>query len=215
MTNVATFSRLIEINPPSQQRSREALDRFLEAGEKLLADNAFEEAGISLIASRAKSSVGTFYRLLENKDNLSLLLLQRFFMEVVTTVDSLCEPGRWEDERLDHFVATFIEAFVGIYAGRRGVLRALILRASRSADFRDRVHQLNAYTSDKIVNVLSRHRDEIHHPNPKMAMPTAVHIVLGALNQHVVSGNLGALSSSQLVAELTRLFTCYLAIERS
>ena len=212
MSQIPAFTQFIAINPPNQARSQEALDRILAAGEALLADNAFEEAGISLIAARANSSVGTFYRLLENKDNLSLLLLQRFFSQVTVAVDELCAVERWADKDLNLFAHTFIQSFVNIYAGRRGVLRALILRASRSREFRDRVHQLNDYTADKIVQVLSRHRDQIHHPDPTMAMPTAVHIVLGALNQHTVAGTLGALSPTQLIGELTRVFTAYLTI---
>jgi len=142
-----------------------------------------------------------------------LLLLQRFFVEVVETVDALCDPVDWRDHDLHEFAHSFIKTFVGIYAGRRGVLRALILRASRNADFRDRVHQLNDYTAERIVSVLQLHKDRIKHPNPPMAMSTAVHIVLGALNQHTVSGNLGSLSPNQLIDELTRLFVSYLSIE--
>ncbi|MFC6978716.1 TetR/AcrR family transcriptional regulator [Microbulbifer taiwanensis] len=78
---------------PNQARSRQALERLLAAGEKLLADNQFEEASVAEIARLAESSVGTFYRLLGDKDTLSLLLLQRFMQQLADKTASLRGQG--------------------------------------------------------------------------------------------------------------------------
>ena len=179
-----SFTQLTALPEPTQRRSQQALQRLLDAGEQLLASNAFEEASVTQIAELADSSVGTFYRVLGDKDTLSLLLLQRFFQSTVGLV----------------------------YQGRRGVLRALILRASRDAVFRDKVHQLNEYIAVRIVAVFQHHQREVHHPQPRKAMQAAVHIVLGALNQHTITGNLGHLSSNEVAEELSRILLAYLDI---
>ena len=55
---------MYSIASPTQARSKKALERFLNVAAELLANNQFEETGISQIAQLAESSVGTFYRLL-------------------------------------------------------------------------------------------------------------------------------------------------------
>ena len=208
------FAEFVAVPLPAQQRSREALDRFLLAGEVLLANNAFEEASVTEIAQSAESSVGTFYRVLGDKDTLSQLLLQRFFQAKVANIDAITQSTQWQSRTLDEFISALIESLVSTYAGRRGVLRALILRASRDADFRDRVHKLNEYIAQRVVLVIQSHQQEVHHPKPRKAMQAAVHILLGALNQHTVTGNLGHLSAKELIEELTRMTLSYLDVHQ-
>lgn len=206
------FTTFISVAEPSQARSRQALDRFLAAGEQLLADNKFEEASVLQIATLAESSVGTFYRVLGDKDVLSLLLLQRFFQSKVASIISLTDVNRWQDKPLQEFVGALIESLVNIYQGRRGVLRALILRASRDVSFRDRVHQMNEFITSQVADVLQGHKAELNHPDPDKAIPASVHILLGALNQYTVTGNLGHLQRDELVTELSRIIIAYLDI---
>tara|TARA_R110001592_G_scaffold357416_1_gene660490 strand:+ start:46508 stop:47140 length:633 start_codon:yes stop_codon:yes gene_type:complete len=207
------FKPLVSIPTPSQPRSQQALERFLSAGEALLADNRFEDAGIAEIARQAESSVGSFYRILGDKENLSLLLLQRFILHVEQMVVETFDPALWKDKTVNEVARTFVDVFVRSYQGRRGVLRALILRASRDAEFRDRVHVMNEHIADNMRVVLALHRKEIKHPKPGKATTTVVHAVLGALNQHTVTGSLGELSEKELKIELTRMFTRYLGVE--
>ncbi|WP_215398792.1 TetR/AcrR family transcriptional regulator [Rheinheimera oceanensis] len=206
------FTLLTALPEPTQLRSQQAQQRLLDAGEQLLADNAFEEASVTQIAGLASSSVGTFYRVLGDKDTLSLLLLQRFFQTTVSLIEQLTAPEQWVARPLADFVQTLTANLVDVYQGRRGVLRALILRASRDSAFRDKVHQLNEYIAVRIVAVFQHHQSEVHHPQPRKAMQAAVHIVLGALNQHTITGNLGHLSSSEVVEELSRILLAYLDI---
>lgn len=208
------FTRLTALPEPTQLRSQKALQRLLDAGEQLLAANAFEEASVTQIAGMASSSVGTFYRVLGDKDTLSLLLLQRFFQTTVSLIEHLTEPEQWAAKPLTDFVHTLTARLAEVYQGRRGVLRALILRASRDSVFRDKVHQLNEYIAVRIVAIFQQHLGEVHHPQPHKAMQAAVHIVLGALNQHTITGNLGHLSNKEVVEELSRILLAYLDIHK-
>lgn len=204
------FKPLVNVPTPNQARSQQALERFLAAGESLLAINRFEDAGIAEISREAKSSVGTFYRLLEDKETLSLLLLQRFILNTENEIKEKFDPSAWEDKTIQEFSQHFASIFVSVYKGRRGVLRALILRASRDTTFRDRVHVMNDFIANRTAAVLKRHLTEINHPKPNKAIITVVHLILGALNQHTITGSLGGLSQKELTDELSRVFTHYL-----
>lgn len=200
---------LVQLPEPNQARSQQALERLLAAGEELLANNQFEEASVAEIASRAESSVGTFYRLLGDKDTLSQLLLQRFMQRLVEVTAALPEAGA-QCRDLEEAVHLLTDTYIDIYTGRRGVLRAVILRASCSAAFRDRVHLLNTHISTTACDCLTPFMDQVQHANPRQAVASGVHMVLGALNQHTVTGTLGGLPPEALRTEISRLLLGYL-----
>lgn len=207
------FETLVNIPEPRQVRSKEALERFLSAGERLLAENRYEETGVAQIAREAESSVGTFYRLLTDKETLSLLLLQRFFTHSEEVVINTLAPSRWEGKNTEDIANKFISVFVDLYKGRAGTLRAMILRASKDLLFRNQVHQLNELISQHLAYLLMQRKEEITHPKPDIAINAVSHMVLGILNQHTITGTLGNLSISSLKVELTRVFVNYLGIK--
>ncbi len=200
---------LVEVPAPAQDRSRQALERLLSAGEELLATNKFEEAGVTEIAKLAGSSVGTFYRLLNDKDTLSLLLLQRFMQKMADSASMLGQAGK-QCETIKESVLLIVDTYLDVYTGRRGVLRAVILRASRSSSFRDRVHQLNTHISESACECLSPFMDQVLHSHPRQAVASGVHMMLGALNQHTVTGALDGLPTGTLREEIARLLLGYL-----
>ena len=83
------FPQMIVPPEPTQARSKQAFEHLLQVGEQLLAENRFDEIGVADLAKLAETSVGTFYRLLKDKDTLSRLLLQRFFSDMAALEDEL------------------------------------------------------------------------------------------------------------------------------
>ncbi|MDC8757101.1 TetR/AcrR family transcriptional regulator [Janthinobacterium fluminis] len=205
------FPPMIERPAPTQERSRQALERLLLEGEKLLAENRFDDTGVAELARLAETSVGTFYRLLGDKDTLNRLLLQRFFSDMVARLEELTELRQWEGRTLEQFIRAMVAMLVSINAGRQGVLRALITRSSQDAQFRDRVHQINHLISQRTVAVLASKSAAIGHPNPTQAMMVVPPVLLGILNQHTLTGSLSFLSSAALEDELVRVALNYLA----
>jgi len=204
------FPQMIVPPEPTQARSKQAFERLLQVGEQLLAENRFDEIGVADLAKLAETSVGTFYRLLGDKDTLSRLLLQRFFSDMVEQVETLTELHQWEGRSLEDFIRAMVAMFVGVNGGRRGVLRALITRSSQDAQFRDRVHQINHLISQRTVAVLASKSASIRHPDPTQAMMVIPPVLLGILNQHTLTGSLSFLSASSLQEELVRVALNYL-----
>ena len=213
MTGAPDFT-LVQLPVPNQARSQQALERLLAAGETLLANNRFEEASVAEVAQVAESSVGSFYRLLGDKDTLSLYLLQRFIQQVAAAANTLVAAGA-ACANLEQGVQLLVDTYVSIHIGHRGVMRALILRASRSSEFRDKVHQLNHHISASAQACLRPFIKEVCHRQPQQAVAAGVHMVLGALNQHTVTGSLGGLQQAQLQAELGHLLYAYLHTPRA
>lgn len=66
------------LSEPQQQRSREALEAVLEAGQKLLRTDGLASITMQQIAQHADVSVGNIYRIFGNKDALLLAVYEVF-----------------------------------------------------------------------------------------------------------------------------------------
>ena len=206
---------MYSIASPTQARSKKALERFLNAAADLLASNQFEETGISQIAQLAESSVGTFYRLLGDKDVLLYAVHERFVEQSRAAVNALLDDLAREALPLDAQVEAFIRGVVGLFEGSEGLLRALICRSSMDPQFRQRFHQLNAYIGQAFGRIVLHHRDHLRHPSPEQAADLSAHMLLSGLNYFTMVGSLGATPREVLPAELSRMICNYLQVTQS
>ena len=197
---------------PTQARRKKALERFLNVAAELLANNTFEETGISQIAQLAESSVGTFYRLLGDKDILLYAVHERFVKESQSAIDESIEALLRDDlsasERIDRFIRTLITLF----AQREGLLRALIRRSSSDLQFRQRFHQLNAAIGQAFCRIVLAQPQAIRHPHPDQAADLAAHMMLASMNYYTLTGSLGMTPAESIPQELSRLVLNYLEV---
>lgn len=206
---------MYSIASPTQARSKKALERFLNVAADLLAGNQFEETGISQIAQLAESSVGTFYRLLGDKDVLLYAVHERFVEQSRAAVDGLIEDLTRQPLPLDAQVEAFILGVVRLFDGSEGLLRALIRRSSIDPQFRERFHQLNAYIGHAFASIVLNHRDTLQHPCPEQAADLSAHLLLSGLNYLTMVGSLGTTPREHIPRELSRLVCNYLLVRQS
>lgn len=200
------------IELPRQARSRAALLRLLDVGDTLLAAHAFESTGVGEIARLAGSSVGTFYRLIGDRDRLLCLLHDRFLAQSHALIERRLGPERFEGAPLGAVLRAFVELLVEVYSQREGILRALIIRSSADASFRERVHALNGHLAASLGALVRPRRAAIGHPDPEAAFEFGAKVVLGALNHHTLVHSLQMQSPAVLVDELTRVLVRYLDV---
>lgn len=202
-----------DVPTPSQDRSRRALERFLNAAVDVLASNEFEGTGIAQLAKLASSSVGTFYRLFGDKDALLLAVHQRFVNQAWDRTSSLADELEVSPVPLDEKICSFILGVYGIYKGSEGLIRALIVRSSSDPGFRGRIHQLNSHVCETFTQVLLAHQGEMSHPNPQQAIDLSAHMLLANMNYLSLVGSLGSIPREDIPGEFSRLICCYLGVE--
>src|SRR3990167_4078989 len=175
---------MYSISSPTQARSKKALERFLNVAAELLADNRFEDTGISQIAVLAESSVGTFYRLLGDKDVLLYAVHERFVEQGRSAIDSLVQDLGHSELPLSGQIEAFIQGIIALFEGREGLLRALVRRSS------------------------------LRHPQPQQAADLAAHMLLASLNYLTMVGTLGETPREVIPEELSRLICNYLEVAK-
>lgn len=206
---------MISISSPTQARSKKALERFLNAAAELLADNRFEDTGISQIAQLAESSVGTFYRLLGDKDILLYAVHQRFVEQGRSAIDTLVADLSQRDLSLAAQIEAFIQGMIDLFAGHEGLLRALVRRSSIDLQFRQRFHQLNAYIGQTFCRIVLAKQSELGHPQPQQAADLSAHLLLASMNYFTMVGTLGETPHEVIPGELSTLICNYLQVAKN
>jgi len=205
------------VREPRQARSRETLDRILDAAEALVAEKGFEDATLAEIVARAESSVGAFYTRFQDKEGLLYALYERYLGEARATADDALEPGRWRGTPLPELLSAVVHFLVSIYRERSGLVRAFVVRNRSDAEFRARQERLSHYVADKLGVVLLAHRERITHPDPDRAVRLGLSMVFATIEDAVLFGEMRsgafALRDEDLAAELTRAWLAYLGVQ--
>ncbi|MBD9483235.1 TetR/AcrR family transcriptional regulator [Pseudomonas sp. PDM14] len=205
---------MYSIASPTQARSKKALERFLNVAAELLANDSFEETGISQIAQLAESSVGTFYRLLADKDVLLYAVHERFVEQGKAAIDALTDEINRSEAPLDAQIEAFIQRVIALFVGSEGLLRALVRRSSADIQFRQRFHQLNAYIGQAFCRIALARLNQLGHPRPEQAADLSAHVLIAGMNYFTMIGAMGTTPRELIPGELSRLVCSYLEVQK-
>jgi len=204
------------IREPRQARSRETLDRILDAAEALVSEKGFGEATIAEIVRRAGSSVGAFYTRFHDKDGLLYALYERYLEQAMATADDALDPERWRGADIRELLAEVVVFLVRVYREKDGLIRAFVLRNHTDAGFRARQVRLSHHVAEKLTALLRGYRNEIRHPNPERAVAFGLSMAFAAIESNVLFGETRsrvlALRDDDFAAELTRAYCAYLGV---
>jgi AcrR family transcriptional regulator len=215
---VARTLNMVEwVRPTHQARSQETLERLLEAAEEVVAEKGFDNATVSEIVRRAKSSVGSMYARFQDKDSLLVCLHERFCEQALATSAAALDPIRWEGATIGEIFASAIPFVVHVYQLKRGLIRAFIVRGSTDHPFAERAARVSHEISQQLVTLLEARREEIRHPDPALAIDFGLRLMFDTLDSATLNADvqrtLFKLSPQQVAEELTRTFLSYLGVE--
>jgi AcrR family transcriptional regulator len=200
--------------PPQQSRSQATLDRILDAAETVLEEKSFSEATLAEIMDRAGVTVGAFYRRFPDKDALLHLLDNRFFAELHELATTALGDAKWQGATAAQIVTEFTDIAVRLYKSRRGLLRSLFLRARTDPVIMQSAREVNAHYVERLRTLLLARQSELHHPCPERAVELGFMILIGALRETVLFGevwpNPQAVVDDGLSKELARAYLAYL-----
>lgn len=174
------------VAPPQQDRSRETLERILDATETLLATKQFAEISVQEIVGAAGTSVGAFYGRFRDKNALLPLLYDRYDRWVAASSRALAGPLP-KELTLERVASWTVRAIMRFFEERRNLLRAIAVYArqegsSLPADVaRDRERQM-AFLREALL----RCRKEIKHPNPDRAVSFAIFTAVTSCREYVL-----------------------------
>jgi AcrR family transcriptional regulator len=208
--------------PAHQARSRESLRKLLIAATEVLGQHGVEGATIPRIAQHAGLTPGSVYRRFHDKDGL----LETAILGILERQDEAMKTGMTPlatgQIPLAVFVEQVITGMVVTYRAKASLLRAMkqFVQSRANTSFTKKVCKLEVSYFERVVELFLSHRDEIHHPEPRIAVSMALMMVVGTLFQLVVFPTdlkawkgLLPKDDKALKQELTRAFLSYLGVE--
>jgi AcrR family transcriptional regulator len=189
------------------------LNRLLDAAESLVAEKGLDAVNVVEMARRAGASVGGFYRRFRDKEALIHAVHERFCEEARATADAALDADRWAGASAAEILSEFADFLVHIYRERAGFFRAFITRGFSDDRIRERTAALFRHIADRLLALLRGREGELTHPQPEIAVPFALRVVLGTLNHTIqMTPDSVELSDDRLTEELTRVLLTYLGV---
>jgi|GEM_PF-1493808 len=198
--------------PAQQRRSVQTMHRIETAFEALLDDFTFEEITVAQICEAAGCSVGTFYGRIKNKDALLEHLRGRVYSQMQQRIAELLEPDA-QDAELKDILRNQMRAFVDLHRTRRGIVRAVILQARRSAALAEGAQAFNQALMKNVTQAWLVHAASMTHPNPKTAVVEAFFMINGYLRERIVFADVWpdpAPNDDAIAEDLTHMVLGYL-----
>jgi len=137
---------------PRQQRSREMVDRVVEAAERVLQDVDYQQASTNRIAAAAGVSPGSVYQYFADKDEIVEAVLTRMSDRLAGVI----VPALHRAAPLDPASRTrvIVEAVIDALEGEAGLLRALIDRIP-TIEQRQAVNAIRARAEETVYQSLA------------------------------------------------------------
>jgi AcrR family transcriptional regulator len=200
---------------PKQQRSKEKLERILNAGYEIAAEVGFEATTLAKIAERANVATSTVYTRFKDKEALLHAL------HTATTERSreiIAEAYNGEDTKnrsLKEVIAEVIELSLKMTEQMAGFQKACYQRALSDPVFAAREALVRKELLVKTRELFLSKRKEIGHPRIEIAIQFFVGLYVGVITEHVMTNAFPAetLTSKQIGQELLDACTCYLRLK--
>jgi AcrR family transcriptional regulator len=174
--------------PAHQTRSREQLQRLLEAGERVFAKRGFSETHVSEIVGEAQCSVGSFYRRFKDKEALFLALHQDRYEQAQRNIDRFFSNPVCQTSPITGVIFRLIRN-TGTDALRiKGYYRALFEISLRGHNIWDQMRSLEAYQAQALHRFLLQRGYKKLRPDFLPAMTHAIRTIDGALINAMLHG---------------------------
>jgi AcrR family transcriptional regulator len=207
------------INPPLQQRSRESLERVLDAGTRLLEEEGFDGFTLQEVSRRSGVSIGAIYARAPNKDSLILAIYDRAMERIGAEQRELFDEAAFEGLDARERVETLVRKSAQLMLEHAAILAVFINRAATEGEIYNRGREQVQRLSEQFEQVLLSHRGEYTHPKPEKAIDACFRVFFATMSRRITRGpsfdSRVPLSDRELVEELSHLCASYLLAPRS
>lgn len=199
---------------PKQQRSRETLDRILEAATELLQEVGYDDMRIAEVGERACIGTASIYARVGSKYGLLLAVQARMVEQLDREAQALLAPLRHFDGPLDELVLRAVIVVGELFRSHEQLLRVFMARANTDATVTGHGSDSTLRLGDGFAAVLLERRRQIVHPDPERAVDVCFRMVYDTLARRVMRGptweSRRDLAWDELVKELAVAGAAYL-----
>ena len=200
---------------PRQKRSRESLERLIEAAEAQLSTEGLEAFTVASVVGRANLSVGAFYARFPDKTALLHAVQDHFHKWLEPAIHAEMRERAGRAHTLAEAVDCTVDTLFTRVTGERELSRAFMASSVFDPTLRARGERVNRERREVFSSILLAHRDEIGHPDPALAVDVAYTMYAAVVRGALVFGPQHELyyeiSNQTVMRELKQALTLYLS----
>ena len=161
-----------------RESREETLERLLAAAEDQLREEVLDLFTVDTVLERAGLSVGTFYRMFSGKQALLSAVQDRLQARMEPAILAALESEEHATESLEEAADHAFGVLIDHVWQERQLYRALMMASAIDPVLRQKFRQANLDRREALRAVLDKHRAEIAHPDPDVAIEEAHHMFL-------------------------------------
>jgi AcrR family transcriptional regulator len=202
------------VRPPLQTRSRESLERVLQAGLEVLIESGFDGFTVLEVSQRAGVSIGSIYNRVPSREALLLAIHERA-MQAMTEQEAQFERDSARDGLAPReLVQALVSDLADVMLANAPMLRVFMRQAPMNAAIWERGAESSHVTAQLFQAAFVPHRDELRHPDPDLAVDVAYRMVYCTISRRITHGphfeSGREVSDAELVRELGYAVANYL-----
>lgn len=151
---------------PLQERSRQRLERIVDAAAHVFADEGFEAATMEAVAARAETSIGSLYQFFPNKLAVFDAVAARYLERSRALFDAMWSSSA-ADRTWEELLDALIDGFFAFHTSDVG-FRAVWTSMKLSRAFVDAGDALNLEIARRVEEVIARDAPKV--PRKKRAL---------------------------------------------
>jgi AcrR family transcriptional regulator len=179
---------VITPSPPKQRRSREALDRAIDAATEILKEVGYDAMRIADVSQRANVGPASIYARVGSKHGLLLAVQLRMIEQLDSDIQELSAPLLHSTAPLPVLVQGAVENVATLFRRHEELLRVFMVRGDVDETIIEHGSAATIRHANLFAQVLLARRDEIAHPDPERAVDIAFRLVYDTLARRVVLG---------------------------
>ena len=187
---------------PTQDRSKQRVERIVDAATRVFAEAGYEAATTEAIASRAGVSIGSLYQFFPNKRALMDAVSHRYYDEIRVLFEALTSTPRPWNELLDETIDGFW-LFHKTSPGFQAIYKSFML----SPDLLASGDALNREIARRLADVIERY-SRIEKKHREIVATLVVETISTML---LIGGRMKEPRASGLIAETKIMLQRYLA----
>ncbi|MFE7835083.1 TetR/AcrR family transcriptional regulator [Streptomyces sp. NPDC057474] len=178
------------VKEPQQERSRESLERVLDAGFEILAEDGWHDFTLARVCDRAGVSVGLLYRRFHGREELLAALQDRWLDAVDRTREELASRQiDWAAIDASEAVQVAIGGVVESFLSQKPATHVLGRYGAFDEAGLNRMAKISQDYAAWYRTGLMHHADAINHPDPARAIDFSYRLILDTVIRRTTYGD--------------------------
>ena len=178
----------VSVRPPKQERSRQSLERVIEASMALLEEQGFDAFTIQDVSQRADVSVGAIYARFGNKESLLRAVHKHAMEALVPAHDTVAAGDEGPAKPARDVIADAVNGVAQIFRHNEKLLRAFMHLGAVDDEISRRGSENSVDLARHFRETVLAHRAEITHPSPETAVDVAFRMAYCTFARQVMYG---------------------------